>query len=629
MKYLLVLVFTVSTLFAQRTPLKINGTVVDNPNFTNNESLTWSRSGANVTAAIAGVSVPTGGAATFIVAANDSPTRIKAQADYICDGTGDDVQINAAIMAAYTVGGKVILAPGNFSIASSISITNGVALEGWGHDGYLFDVFGTTTHRCKVVAATAGMTMVLGTPSTLRLSRPLVGVRIKGIEFDGAGIANTGVRLESAYQPIIEDIGVMYCTNHCMWIGAYNNVSYTGLIHTYQPYLRNVVLDSRSTNVGRAFCNGLTLDGDADGSYAANGSTTLGTFINLSISHGNGNGINLLHGDHHTFLNPTLSRATGGTGYGVYLGDAAAGKHPADHNTLIGGYVGAGGVIVKAAQAQPSVYNSWLNYSLADLSTPPVVEAGAIFTYEILDQPSYKPGWVKTPWTLTNYAAPQLQWRKAAQVWEFVGVAGEWTAIQINSGTATGGGNFPSGNDIGAITCSTLALTNGMAGFRSGSGNMYFNSSSVGLHWRIHTPSTLSTDADGYEIIAGFADATGDANPVDGVYFRYTHSLSNGVWTAWTANNSVTNAASGASSTVTVAINTVYDLIMEVKSSVANFWVSSDNGATYTWIGYQTATIPQAAGRETTIEAYIRKLGGSVGTNSRILYLGRCELWPN
>lgn len=52
MKEFLVLFFTVSTLFAQRTPLKINGTVVDNPNFTNNASLTWSRSGANVSAAL-------------------------------------------------------------------------------------------------------------------------------------------------------------------------------------------------------------------------------------------------------------------------------------------------------------------------------------------------------------------------------------------------------------------------------------------------------------------------------------------------------------------------------------------------------------------------------------------------
>lgn len=571
----------------------------------------------------------TGGSATFIVAAVDAPTRMRAQADYQCDGVADDVQINAAITAAYATGGRVVLTPGFFTNSAAISMTNGVALEGWGSDGYLFDVFGTTRHRSKIVAATAGMTMVLATPSTGLLSRPLVGLRIRGIEFDGAGIANIGVKVESAYQPLIEDVAVMYCTNHLMWLGAYSNTNYTGLIHTYQPFLKNVILDSRTTNAAMASCHGLTLEGDDVNSYVGNGSTTLGTFINLSITHGNGNGINLQHGDHHTFINPTLSRATGGTGYGVYLGDAAAGKHPADHNTFIGGYVGAGGVIAKAAQAQASAYNMWKMYSLADEATPPIVETGAIFAYEALDKMAYRIGWTQVPWMLTNNTAPQLQWRKAPQVWEFAAANGEWTSIAVNSGTGTSGSNFPSGNDVGAIACSTSTSTNAVAGFRAASGNLYFNSASVGLHWRIHTPSALSTDADGYEIIAGFGDVTTDANVTDGVYFRYTHSLSNGVWVPFTANNSVTNMASGASSTVTVAINTVYDLIIEVTSSVANFWVSTDNGATYTWLGYITSTIPQAAGRETAIEAYIRKLGGSVGTTARIMYLGRCELWPN
>jgi hypothetical protein len=48
--------------------------------------------------------------ATFVVAANDSSTLSKQQADYVCDGTDDQVEIQAAIDAANVLGGgKVIV----------------------------------------------------------------------------------------------------------------------------------------------------------------------------------------------------------------------------------------------------------------------------------------------------------------------------------------------------------------------------------------------------------------------------------------------------------------------------------------------------------------------------------------
>ena len=64
----------------------------------------------------------TGGSATFIVAASDASTRMKNQADYVADGTADDVQIQAAIDALPAAGGKVVLSEGTFNIAASIQI---------------------------------------------------------------------------------------------------------------------------------------------------------------------------------------------------------------------------------------------------------------------------------------------------------------------------------------------------------------------------------------------------------------------------------------------------------------------------------------------------------------------------
>jgi hypothetical protein len=57
----------------------------------------------------------TGGTATFIVAASDASTRVKNQADYVADGTDDDVEIQAAIDALPSGGGTVVLSGGRGS----------------------------------------------------------------------------------------------------------------------------------------------------------------------------------------------------------------------------------------------------------------------------------------------------------------------------------------------------------------------------------------------------------------------------------------------------------------------------------------------------------------------------------
>ena len=78
--------------------------------------------------------------ATFVVAANDSSTLSKQQADYVCDGTDDQVQIQAAIDAVNTAGGgKVLLMEGDYIIASTITGKDYVDLEGIGF-GTLLDV---------------------------------------------------------------------------------------------------------------------------------------------------------------------------------------------------------------------------------------------------------------------------------------------------------------------------------------------------------------------------------------------------------------------------------------------------------------------------------------------------------
>jgi hypothetical protein len=69
--------------------------------------------------------------ATIVVAASDSSEKSKAQADYVCDGTNDEVEIQAAITALPVVGGKVYLCEGNYlkGAAAGITVPSNVELE--------------------------------------------------------------------------------------------------------------------------------------------------------------------------------------------------------------------------------------------------------------------------------------------------------------------------------------------------------------------------------------------------------------------------------------------------------------------------------------------------------------------
>lgn len=64
---------------------------------------------------------------TFFVAADDAEPRSRLKADYVCDGTADDVEIQAAIDALPSGNGTVRLSEGTFHIAQNIEFD---ALEG-------------------------------------------------------------------------------------------------------------------------------------------------------------------------------------------------------------------------------------------------------------------------------------------------------------------------------------------------------------------------------------------------------------------------------------------------------------------------------------------------------------------
>ncbi|RLJ01551.1 MAG: hypothetical protein DRP08_05375 [Candidatus Aenigmatarchaeota archaeon] len=78
-----------------------------------------------------------GRTATLVVAASDSSEKVKAQADYVCDGVDDQVEIQAAIDAlptGGTLGGTVQLLEGTFVISAPIKLRTYMRLQGM-HQG--------------------------------------------------------------------------------------------------------------------------------------------------------------------------------------------------------------------------------------------------------------------------------------------------------------------------------------------------------------------------------------------------------------------------------------------------------------------------------------------------------------
>ncbi len=71
---------------------------------------------------------------TLSVAASDASAKVRASADYICDGVDDQVQIQAAIDALPAIGGKVSPGEGTFSINGKINLRSYLTLKGYGRN---------------------------------------------------------------------------------------------------------------------------------------------------------------------------------------------------------------------------------------------------------------------------------------------------------------------------------------------------------------------------------------------------------------------------------------------------------------------------------------------------------------
>ncbi len=131
-------------------------------------NLTWN----NPSLQVGGANVTRG--ATYVVAASDAPAHVKAQADYVCDGTADQVEIQAALNALPAGGGTARLSEGTFTITDTLTPSSHNHLQGSGAGVTVINVVNTWAGSQWVVIGSA----TLGSHED---------IEIEGITFDATG----------------------------------------------------------------------------------------------------------------------------------------------------------------------------------------------------------------------------------------------------------------------------------------------------------------------------------------------------------------------------------------------------------------------------------------------------------
>ena len=103
---------------------------------------------------------------TLTVAASNSSADSQAEADYLCTGTNDQTQIQAALNALPTNGGRVVLLERTYNISATIRIEKGsTALEGQ-----------ATGQRARVTQAGIGTKLLAASGLTVRIGTAVDGV---------------------------------------------------------------------------------------------------------------------------------------------------------------------------------------------------------------------------------------------------------------------------------------------------------------------------------------------------------------------------------------------------------------------------------------------------------------------
>jgi hypothetical protein len=272
------------------------------------------------------IKAPTGRAATIVIAASDSTADEKAQADLVCDGIADNVEIQAAIDACESIGGGKILITGHFVGGQLVFSGSNIVLQGQGASTVYTAADGMNTDIIRV-----------GDGGTIA---DIHDFEIRNIQIDGNNAnqsAGSGILFDAnVNHSIISDVKIVYCFEHGIEIvnpapsltTAFNDIINTfvygcggdgiRVTHSHGLTLSNIV---SNFNTGSGIylvqsnsfhLSDVWLNGNLNGLYLY--LTNNSFVINLNTASSVDIGIKLIGSGYTTFVNCVIEDTNGSSG---------------------------------------------------------------------------------------------------------------------------------------------------------------------------------------------------------------------------------------------------------------------------------------------------------------------------
>ena len=277
-------------------------------------------------------------AATFyqLVAASDAPASVQSRAQYVCDGTADDVQIQAAIDAALAEGGgRIILSAGTFNLAAQLVLA--------GADDVETEIDLTLTGqgpKVTTLAAGSGLDSAIHLTEVIRAHLADFGITITGashgISSNTTSGADSGHR--SFWQSSFRNLQI-----HGPWNGTHTGYA----LHLGSPF-RSVFENIEIGGVG----NGWRMFSEhAD--FNPGDLTVTRSFVDLSGTGGTAYRIESPAGTmNQTVWTMCEAYANGATSTGIYIAGS--------HNRFIGANLEQFETLVNVASGESNSFD--LNY---------------------------------------------------------------------------------------------------------------------------------------------------------------------------------------------------------------------------------------------------------------------------
>lgn len=208
--------------------------------------------------------VSPGRTATIVIAAVDSSLQSRAQADFVCDGVNDHVEIQAALDALPATGGEVMLLDGTYNIEVSLVLDSYQTLRGQGRNTIL------TSNTADLIFLSA-----VGGAGT-----ELTEIVIADLQIDGGagGVSDCGIYFEYVDYSFIQNV---FLRRHASGTGSYRTGIYL-LNSDFNTIIGNTCLDNDWEGIWLDSSNNNVITGNI---FQGSGK------IGIYLFHGRGNSI--------------------------------------------------------------------------------------------------------------------------------------------------------------------------------------------------------------------------------------------------------------------------------------------------------------------------------------------------